>query len=141
MEQKATAPEGKRPPWRTILLLALTITVVFFIYQIAVVTFESMAVFIAYFVLLGALALFYFIYNYCFSRHKVTREMLPLDWSEEEKDKFLFDAAERKRKSRFALYLIIALLVTLTYDFLGLFMEDALRPVQNLFDSWFGGLK
>ena len=141
MEQKTTAPEGKRPPLRTILLLALTITVVFFIYQIAVVTFESMAVFIAYFVLLGALALFYFIYNYCFSRHKVTREMLPLDWSEEEKDKFLFDAAERKRKSRFALYLIIALLVTLTYDFLGLFMEDALRPVQNLFDSWFGGLK
>lgn len=141
MEQKATAPEGKRPPLRTILLLALTITVVFFIYQIAVVTFESMAVFVGYLVLFAGLCIFYFIYNYCFSRHKVTREMLPLDWSEEEKDKFLFDAAERKRKSRFALYLIIALLVTLTYDFLGLFMEDALRPVQNLFDSWFGGLK
>lgn len=141
MEQKTTAPEGKRPPWRTILLLALTITVVFFIYQIAVVTFESMVVFVGYLVLFAGLCIFYFIYNYCFSRHKVTREMLPLDWSEEEKDKFLFDAAERKRKSRFALYLIIALLVTLTYDFLGLFMEDALRPVQNLFDSWFGGLK
>ena len=141
MEQKTTAPEGKRPPWRTILLLALTVTVVFFIYQIAVVTFESMVVFVGYLVLFAGLCIFYFIYNYCFSRHKVTREMLPLDWSEEEKDKFLFDAAERKRKSRFALYLIIALLVTLTYDFLGLFMEDALRPVQNLFDSWFGGLK
>lgn len=141
MEQKHSAREATRPPWKTILLLALTVTVVFFVYQIAVVTFELMAVFVAYLVLLAALAIFYFVYNFCFSRHKVTREMLPLEWSEEEKDKFLFDAAERKRKSRFALYLIIALLVTLGCDFLGLFMEDALRPIQNLFNTWFGGLK
>ena len=140
MEQKSQTNERKRPPWRTILLLALIITVVFFVYQIAVVTFESMVIFVGYLVLLAALAVFYFIYNFCFSRHKVTREMLPLEWSDEEKDKFLFDAAERKRKSRFALYLIIALLVTLGCDFLSLSMEDALQPLQGLLDSWFGGL-
>jgi len=141
MEQKSETSQKKKLPWKTVLLLALTVTAVFFIYQIAVVTFESMAVFVSYFVLLGALAVFYFVYNFCFSRHKVTREMLPTEWSEEEKDKFILDAAERKRKSRFALYLIIAILVALSYDFLGLFMEDTLRPVQKLFDSWFGGLK
>ena len=141
MEQKHQTAEKKRTSLKTVLWLALAITVVFFVYQIAVVIFESMAVFVGYFVLLAALFVFYFVYNYCFSRHKVTREMLPTEWSEEEKDKFLSDAAERKRKSRFALYLIIAILVTLAYDFLDLFMGDALRPVQNLFDEWFGGLK
>ncbi len=52
-----------------------------------------------------------------------TEDMLPEDWSAEEKKNFIALQIERRKKSEFLLYLLIGIMLTLIFDTMYLFLE------------------
>jgi len=75
-----------------------------------------------YMISLMALVIAYIVYNRGFSRKGITKDMLPDDWSEEEKRKFVDSAKKRLERSKWMLILIIAFLFTFLFDALELFV-------------------
>ncbi|MBR2353258.1 MAG: hypothetical protein IKA76_01995 [Clostridia bacterium] len=82
-----------------------------------------------YMVLFALFILAYVIYNRGFSRRHLTKDMLPDEWSEEEKEAFLVDGKERMRRSKWMLLPIIALGVTFAYDMIELFVLPYFREM------------
>lgn len=72
----------------------------------------------------------YLIYNRAFSRKNVTIDMLPREWTAEQKENYISDGKRRIEKSKWMLYIIIPLLVPIALDALYLF---TLPLIQNLF--------
>lgn len=68
----------------------------------------------------------YVIYNRGFSRRGVTREMLPPEWSEEEKTSFIEDAKRRSERSSWLLIIAFAFLFTFAFDAFDLFVIKGL---------------
>lgn len=68
------------------------------------------------------LALYYVIYNRGFVGRNATPDMLPNSMSPIEKQRFLEDSRERMKKSRWALTLIIPILLTFLADMIYLFI-------------------
>lgn len=64
----------------------------------------------------------YLIYNRGFSRKRVTRDMLPDDWSEEKKEDFIADGKRRLHASRWMIVVILAFMFTFAVDLLELFV-------------------
>ncbi len=75
-----------------------------------------------YMAVLTALILFYIFYNRGFSRMGVTEDMLPVEWSADEKQKYINGAKKRMKSSRIVLVFIIGFLVTFLYDSIELFV-------------------
>lgn len=140
MQPERPTNEGRRFPWKAALCVFFSITVFFIVYQVAVVRFALFPVFLVYCIAPIALGLFYALYNYGAPRRNVTRALLPSEWSDEEKDAYLSEAALRKKRSRWALYVLVGLAFSIVYDTVFLFAGDALTPMGNLFESWFGGI-
>lgn len=92
-------------------------------------TFFAFVSMVVYFALLLGFALAYLIYNRFFYRHGITKEQLSDEWSDEEKEAFLADAALRMQKSKWMLTVIIPLLFTFLIDSLQLFIFE---PVFGL---------
>ena len=72
----------------------------------------------------------YLIYNRAFSRKNVTVDMLPREWTAEQKENYLSDGKRRMEKSKWMLYIIIPIFVPIALDALYLF---TLPLIQNLF--------
>ena len=72
----------------------------------------------------------YLIYNRAFSRKNITIDMLPREWTAEQKENYIYDGKKRMEKSKWMLYIIIPLLVAIALDALYLF---TLPLIQNLF--------
>lgn len=87
-------------------------------------TFLAFVSMVVYFALLLGFALAYLIYNRFFYRHGLTKEQLSDEWSDEEKEAFLADAALRMQKSKWMLTIIIPLLFTFLIDSLQLFIFE-----------------
>lgn len=79
-----------------------------------------------YMVALAALALTYVIYNRGFSRKGITAQMLPDEWSDEQKQDFIEDGEKRMRRSKWMLVLIVAFFVTFAVEALYLFVYDTM---------------
>ena len=60
----------------------------------------------------------FIIYNRAFTRDNITHDMLPDSMSEQEKEAFIQDGIQRKRKSKWMIIVIIALFCPLAIDFL-----------------------
>lgn len=131
------APKNKRRVVLTIFELLLSVTVVFSVYQVFVVRFDFLPLFWVYYALTFSLALFYILYNRGLAFRKITRDMLSPNMSESEKDAFLRDVSERKRKSRVVLILLFGFIFTFAFDFVDLFIPDYLRVVKDTISSWF----
>ena len=69
----------------------------------------------------------YLIYNRGMSRRGITEDMLPAEWSEEEKRRFVQDGKDRLHKSRWLLMLNIAFLFTFAADFIELYFLPVLQ--------------
>lgn len=82
-----------------------------------------------YMVMFTLFLLAYVIYNRGFSRRNLTVEMLPDEWSEEEKEAFLEDGRERMRKSKWMLLPIVAFGFTFAYDMIELFVIPYFRTM------------
>ncbi len=128
-DKNTSTPTPKKPPIRLLLSLVLSITVVFVIYRVFAVELQMGWMFWVYYGLTIAVGLLYIFYNFGLSRKNVTREMLPAEWSNEEKDRFLRETAERKKKSRFLLILLISFLFTFIYDAVELFFPDVIATL------------
>lgn len=131
------APKNRRRVVLTVFELLLSVTVVFSVYQVFVVRFDFLPLFWVYYALTFSLALFYILYNRGLAFRKITRDMLSPNMSESEKDAFLRDVSERKRKSRVVLILLFGFIFTFAFDFVDLFIPDYLRVVKDTISSWF----
>ena len=69
----------------------------------------------------------YVIYNRGLSRRKLSEDMLPETWSDEEKREFLADGERRLRASRWMLIPIFAFLFTFAFDMLELYVLPVIR--------------
>ena len=77
---------------------------------------------VAYMVIFGGFLIAYIAYNRAFSRKDVTADMLPDDWTDEQKLAYINDGKVRVEKSRWMLSVIIPFLVTFIADTLYLFV-------------------
>lgn len=116
---------------RYLLLLVVNTVLFFAVYRIFISygeltgeTFYAFVTLIVYFALLLGFTIAYLVYNRFFYRQGVTKEQLPLAWSEEEKEEFLCDAAARIQKSKWMLTVIFPLLFTFLIDSFQLFILE-----------------
>lgn len=110
----------------TLVALAVSTVVALAVYKLFMAGPYFMTVFFAYIAIATASIISYVIYNRGFSRKGVTVDMLPAEWSDEEKQKFVDDAKERASKSRWLLIVIFALVFTFAFDAFEIFVLDGL---------------
>lgn len=122
-------PKSKKPFNIKLLILLIVNTIIVFTLYCVGNHFEFYPTFWICFGLAIVLSLAYFIYNRGMTRNHVSADMLPSDWSEEEKTAYITDAETRKKKSKWLLTLIIPLIFTLVFDFVNLFYLDDLRKM------------
>ena len=118
----------------TLLGLSLAVGMILGLYRIAMNFAWFEILFWGYLVLATVLILVFVIYNRGFSRKNITPDMLPEEWSEEEKSEFLADGERRLSRSRWMLIPIFAFLITFAVDLLEL-------VVIPFFSGAFGGGK
>ena len=110
----------------TLVALAVSAIAALSVYKLFMSGPYFMTVFFAYIAIATVSIISYVIYNRGFSRKGVTVEMLPKEWSDEEKQKFVDDAKERAAKSRWLLVVIFALAFTFAFDAFEIFVLDGL---------------
>ena len=137
MSEKLTnkdARGGKRPSRSAVaMLISLVVlsVLVFGTYRLLMNYYYFEIVMIAYMVIETVFVLTYVVYNRGFSRRGVTPEMLPADWSEEQKESFVADAELRIKHSRWMLVVILAFLFTFAFDIIELWVVPTVL-------GWFG---
>ena len=104
-----------------LLLLVLVVAVIFGFYRVSLSFSFFKVVLWVYLAALPAFIIAYYIYNKGMSVKGVTEDMLPDEWSDEEKRKFIEDGKQRLRKSSWMLMIIIGLLLTFSFDLIELF--------------------
>ena len=112
------------------LWLLLSTVVIFGLYLVLTLAMESLVFFFVYYGVMTAVLLYYVIYNRGFSRHSLTVDTLPDHLTHEEKLAVLAERDQRKRRSRWAIYILFPGILTLFYDCMTLFI---LPNLQNLF--------
>lgn len=128
--QTTPQPPHKKPDRRAVgllLVLAAVTVVVLTVYRLLMKQPYFRIVMIAYMILATGFALAYVIYNRGFSRKGVTEEMLPAEWSEEQKTEFIEDGKRRLKQSRWMIVPIFAFLITFGVDALELFVFPFFR--------------
>ena len=120
MLEKSKKPDTKAVV--TLILLVLVTLAVFLFYRLMMNLPHFEIVLIAYMVLSVAFVVSYLIYNRGMTRRGVTPEMLPDDWSEEQKTEFIEDGIRRQKKSRWMILPIFAFLFTFAIDAMELFV-------------------
>ena len=133
--KKSEAKRANKPDSQTVgmlMLLVVVTMVVFAIYRFLIDFYYFEVVLIVYMVIATALVLTYLLYNRGLSRKGVTAEMLPEDWSEEQKTEYIEDGRRRLHRSRWMLIPIFAFLFTFAMDLIELLV---LPFLQDLFFS------
>ena len=105
--------------------LAINSLLVMFVYYGAMalnIPIISQIITVAYMVIFGGFLVAYVAYNRAFSRKNVTADMLPDDWSDEQKQEYINDGKARAEKSRWMLSVIVPFLITFIADTLYLFV-------------------
>ncbi len=124
-ENKEKKGGNKKPNASSIILIVVLIllsVVVFGIYRTLTKYYYFELVLIAYMVIETVFIVIYLIYNRGFSRRGITPDMLPSEWSEEEKERFISSGKERIKKSRWMLVIILAFMFTFAIDIIELFV-------------------
>ncbi|MBQ8836398.1 MAG: hypothetical protein IJ002_02690 [Clostridia bacterium] len=117
--------EDKTVKKETVLKLITLILItagVFAVYRIAMGYTFFEFVLPTYYIVLTVLILVYIIYNRGFARKRITMDMLPAEWSYEEKTEFIEDGKRRLKRSQWMLMLIIAFAFTLAFELLELYV-------------------
>ena len=117
--------------FRYFVLLVVNTVLFFTVYRVLISygeltdkTFLAFLSMVVYLTLLLGFTIAYLVYNRFFYRHGLTKEQLSDEWSDEEKEAFLADAAARVQKSKWMLTVIIPLLFTFLIDSLQLFIFE-----------------
>ena len=116
--------------WRLLLIVVLNTIIIFGFYRLMLNFLYFEFVMGAYLVATAGFVFTYVIYNRGFSRRNLTREMLPEEWSEEQKVAYVADGERRLQKSKWMLTVIFPLILTFMFDFIELYWGD-------MFARWF----
>ena len=105
-------------------LLALILTTggIFALYRVMMTLKYFEIVFAVYLVALTALIAAYIIYNRAFARKNMTPDMLPDEWTLEEKQEFIEDGKRRLKRSSWMLMLIVGFIFTFAFDLFELYL-------------------
>ena len=76
-----------------------------------------------------AVAFYYIIYNKGNISGKVTPDMLPLDWSKDQKHAFIDDLAQRRKKSKWALLVLLPMIIVFAFEILELYFFPMLGHI------------
>ena len=95
-----------------------------------IISIMSIAVPVAFWIAFAGFLAVFLIYNRAFTRRNITTDMLPRDWSAEQKERYISDGKRRMEKSKWMLYIIIPLLVPIALEALYIF---TLPLIRNLF--------
>ena len=118
----ATPKKVDPKAFATLGLLVLVTLAVFLFYRVTMEYPIFEIVMIAYMVISVAFVVAYLIYNRGMTRRGVTVDMLPDDWSEEQKQEFVEDGIRRQKKSKWMILPIFAFLFTFAVDAVELFV-------------------
>ena len=123
--------EASKNKFVMLLTLVFTTIVVYGVLQV-VLYFEIIAIYWIYLGITLALIIAYLLYNRGMSRRNITSDMLPEDWTYEQKEEFISEAAGRMAKSKWLLMFILAFIITFGIDVVVLFYGDYF---SNLFKT------
>ncbi len=123
--------KNSRKKWLLLLAVLIATVVIYGVYRTLVNFYYFEIVLVVYTVLSVGITLTYFIYNRGMSRRGVTEDMLPKEWSREEKLNFINDGKERLRKSRWMLVIIIAFVITIALDATELFILPLIKGLYS----------
>ena len=82
-------------------------------------------------VALGA-AIYYVVYNRGVLSGKVTPEMLPADWSDEQKQAFIDDMTARRQKSKWVQLILIPMVFVYAFELLEFYFFPLLRSILGM---------
>ena len=120
------ADKNRATALRLVTLIVVTMTV-FSVYRFFLGRLYFEITLAIYLTVATALILTYVIYNRGLSRRRLSEDMLPETWSDEEKREFLADGERRLRASRWMLIPIFAFLFTFAFDMLELYVLPVIR--------------
>lgn len=120
------ADKNRATALRLVSLIVVTMTV-FSVYRFFLGRLYFEITLAIYLTVATALILTYVIYNRGLSRRRLSEDMLPKTWSDEEKREFLADGERRLRASRWMLIPIFAFLFTFAFDMLELYVLPVIR--------------
>ena len=87
---------------------------------------------VIFWVVLAGFLIAYLIYNRAFSRRNITIDMLPRDWTTEQKESYIADGKRRMERSKWMLYIIIPVLVPIALDALYLFTLPIIQSLLGI---------
>ncbi len=108
-------------------LILLANIVVFLAAYLLFVNIHPLATLIVYTVLTAGFVFAYVIYNRGFSRRNVTPEMLPPEWSYEQKCEFIEDGKRRIEKSKWMLLIILPLIVVYCFELFDIYLMPMIK--------------
>ena len=121
-------PLSKNTLWRMIAVVAATLLLLF-VYYLCIGFGWAKPVMIIYMVIPAGLLIAYLIYNRGFVYKDVTPDMLPAEWSAEQKSAILEDSRTRVERSKWLLAVLIPFVLVLLADALYLYVWcDFLKP-------------
>lgn len=119
-DPKPIRPEAKK---QFAVVVVMTIVLLLIYYGFIALGYTE-AVMLVYMVAFAALLISYLVYNRGFVNKGVTEEMLPTDWSDDQKKAFVEGNIKRAEKSRWMLVFIIPFLFVFMAEALYLFVWD-----------------
>ena len=122
-----TAPlraSAKAFNWKLALIVLVNTILIFGFYRLMLNFYYFEIVMGIYMAITAIFTFSYVIYNRGFSRRNITPEMLPEEWTEEQKTAYIADGVKRMKKSKWMLTVIFPLVLTFMLDCIELFWGD-----------------
>jgi hypothetical protein len=122
-----TAPlraSAKAFNWKLALIVVLNTIIIFGFYRLMLNFYYFEIVMGVYLALTAIFVFTYVIYNGGFTRRHITPDMLPDEWTEEQKNAYIADGVNRMQKSKWMLTVIFPLVLTFMFDCIELFWGD-----------------
>ena len=79
-----------------------------------------------------AVAIYYIIYNRGVISGKVTPDMLPAEWSAAQKQALIDDLASRRKKSKWALLILLPMIIVFAFELLELYFFPLIRSLLGI---------
>lgn len=112
-----------------LLLLVLNTVAVFALYRALIDGPYYKCLLFAYMTVLAVFTIIFVVYNRGFSRRNITKEMLPDNMTEEEKEDFILDGSERLKKSRWMITVIFPFVFTFAFEAFTWLFEDIVKLI------------
>ena len=119
MNTKQPSPKNNRNQNLRLVVLLIAMIILFIAVFRLLKTYELFIVAVILYTVIGlAAALYYIIYNRGVISGRITPEMLPKEWSPEQKQAMVDDIAARRRRSKWAILVFVPVIATVCFELL-----------------------